>query len=40
MYKTGFSTASYFSKCFKKQFGMVPSEYVKQISKKKESADT
>ncbi|WP_276166162.1 two-component regulator propeller domain-containing protein [Zobellia alginiliquefaciens] len=40
MYKTGFSTASYFSKCFKKQFGVVPSEYVKQISKKKEAADT
>ncbi|SIS49208.1 Two component regulator propeller [Zobellia uliginosa] len=40
MYKTGFSTASYFSKCFKKQFGVVPSEYVKQISKKKESANT
>lgn len=39
MYKTGFSTASYFSKCFKKQFGVVPSEYVKQISKQKEAAD-
>ncbi|MEL6650976.1 MAG: DNA-binding response regulator, partial [Bacteroidota bacterium] len=30
MYMTGFNTASYFSKCFKKQFGIVPSEYVKQ----------
>ncbi|WNJ20070.1 two-component regulator propeller domain-containing protein [Pontibacter sp. G13] len=30
MYMTGFNTASYFSKCFKKQFGMVPSEYVKK----------
>ena len=30
MYMTGFSTASYFSKCFKRQFGIVPSEYVKQ----------
>ncbi len=30
MYKTGFNTASYFAKCFKKQFGCVPSEYAKQ----------
>ncbi|MGI9551919.1 MAG: hybrid sensor histidine kinase/response regulator transcription factor, partial [Aurantibacter sp.] len=30
MYMTGFNTASYFSKCFKKQFGMIPSEYVRQ----------
>jgi len=28
MFKTGFNTASYFSKCFKKQYGIVPSEYV------------
>lgn len=34
MYMTGFNTASYFSKCFKKQFGIVPSEYLK--NKKKE----
>lgn len=35
MYMTGFSTASYFSKCFKKQFGVIPSEYVKQRNKTK-----
>ena len=29
MYMTGFNTASYFSKCFKKQFGLVPSEYMR-----------
>ncbi len=27
MYMTGFNTASYFSKCFKKEFGVIPSEY-------------
>jgi len=28
MFMTGFNTASYFSKCFKKQYGIVPSEYM------------
>ncbi|MEM6964261.1 MAG: two-component regulator propeller domain-containing protein [Bacteroidota bacterium] len=29
MFMTGFNTASYFSKCFKKLYGIVPSEYVR-----------
>lgn len=30
-YQTGFSTPSYFFKCFKKQFGTTPSEYLRKI---------
>ncbi|MEO0472122.1 MAG: response regulator, partial [Bacteroidota bacterium] len=37
MYMTGFNTASYFSKCFKKVYGIVPSEYV---SKRKQNHPT
>ena len=34
MYMTGFNTASYFAKCFKKQFGVKPSDYVRKPIKK------
>lgn len=29
-YSIGFNTPSYFAKCFKKQYGVLPAEYVKQ----------
>ncbi|MEW4925485.1 two-component regulator propeller domain-containing protein [Algibacter sp. 2305UL17-15] len=37
MYMTGFNTAAYFSKCFKRQFGVIPSEYVRQKDKNNEA---
>lgn len=33
-YQSGFSHLSYFSKCFKAQYGILPSEYAKQAPKK------
>ena len=29
-YRVGFSSPSYFTKCFQKQFGMKPGDYVKK----------
>ena len=33
MYDTGFSSLSYFSKCFKAEFGLTPKDYQQQMSK-------
>ncbi len=33
VYEVGFNTPKYFSRCFKEQFGMLPTEYVKEQSK-------
>ena len=32
-YKVGFKDPKYFSTCFKKEFGMQPSEYIESLSK-------
>lgn len=31
-YQTGFSTPKYFSKCFQKEFGATPTEYIKKLT--------
>jgi AraC-like DNA-binding protein len=36
-YEVGFSDPKYFSKSFKKEMGMTPSEYKKKISQNKEA---
>ena len=38
-YKVGISDPLYFSKCFKQQFGMTPSAYLKQVRKQQEGVE-
>ena len=38
-YDVGFSDAYYFSKVFKKAYGTSPSEYVREITEKKEKGE-
>ncbi|TNJ43436.1 response regulator [Tamlana fucoidanivorans] len=37
MYMTGFNTSSYFSQCFKKQFGVLPRDYIKKLKEGKDN---
>jgi len=39
-YTTGFSTPHYFTKLFKANFGMLPSEFISRMRKKDQNADT
>lgn len=39
-FKVGINTSVYFRQCFKEEFGMLPSDYLKQIKNERPSADT
>lgn len=38
-YITGFSSSSYFAKCFQKQFGILPTDFVKQIKDSEQNSN-
>lgn len=37
-YQTGFSSASYFTKCFKAEYGTTPSDYLQELRRRKQEA--